>query len=157
MLHNGQTFPTLSFRAVGGGILTLPDDLAGAFGVVLVYRGSWCPFCNAQLAAFQRAGQRLDALEVTVAALSVDDEPTSKSLVAEHGLEFPVGHSADADTVSAATGAFTNPEPHHLQSTGFVLSRSGVVLTAVYATGAIGRLVPADVAGFVDHLSSQPG
>jgi hypothetical protein len=29
--------------------------VAGGFGVVLFYRGSWCPYCNAQLRAFQRA------------------------------------------------------------------------------------------------------
>jgi len=41
--------------AVGGGTISLPDDLADSYGVVLIYRGSWCPYCNAQLAAFSRA------------------------------------------------------------------------------------------------------
>src|SRR6187399_3262034 len=45
-LHNGQHFPSLSLPAVGGGTVSLPDDLAGSFGVVLIYRGSWCPYCN---------------------------------------------------------------------------------------------------------------
>ena len=58
-LRNGQPFPPLEVPAVGGGTISLPDDLAGSYGVVLIYRGSWCPYCNAQLAAFSRA---LDAL-----------------------------------------------------------------------------------------------
>ena len=33
----------------------LAGDLAGSYGIVLVYRGSWCPYCNAQLASFSRA------------------------------------------------------------------------------------------------------
>jgi peroxiredoxin len=36
--------------------VTVPEAFAGQFGVLLFYRGSWCPYCNAQLRAFQRAG-----------------------------------------------------------------------------------------------------
>lgn len=154
-LHNGDTFPDLTIRAVGGGSISLPDDLGGSYGVVLLYRGSWCPYCNAQLAAFARAGDALAALGVRVVALSVDDESTSAALVAKLRLGFPVGYGADVDAVAAATGAFTNDDPKHLQSTGFVLDPDGRVLTAVYSSGAIGRLVPEDVVGFVRYLRSH--
>ena len=154
-LNNGDRFPSLQLNAVGGGKLSLPDDLAGSFGVVLAYRGSWCPYCNAQLAEFSRAGDTLAELGVKVAALSADDEATSAALVAKHRLMFPVAHSADAGTVAAATGAYTNPEPSYLQSTGFVLAPDGTVLTAVYSSGAIGRLVADDVIGFVKYVQSQ--
>lgn len=73
-LHNGQQFPALSVPAVGGGSISLPDDLAGSYGIVLIYRGSWCPYCNAQLASFSRAMERLDQIGAKVVALSVDDE-----------------------------------------------------------------------------------
>jgi len=155
LLGNGDVFPSLQLAAVGGGTISLPGDLAGSFGVVLFYRGSWCPYCNAQLAAFHRAEDKLAELGVKVVALSVDDEATSAALVAKHHLGFPVGHSADADAVAAATGAFTNADPHHLQSTGFVLAPDDTVLTAVYSSGAIGRLVPEDVLGLVQHAQSQ--
>ena len=98
--------------------MSLPDDLAGSFGVVLFYRGAWCPYCNAELRAFQRASESLADVGAFVVALSVDDEATTKELVAKHGLTFPVGHSADARAVAAATGAFVNDEPTYLQSTG---------------------------------------
>ena len=54
MLSTGDEFPTLAIDAVGGGTILLPHDLEGSFGVVLMYRGSWCPHCNPQLAAFSR-------------------------------------------------------------------------------------------------------
>ena len=154
-LGNGDVFPLLQLAAVGGGTISLPADLAGSFGVVLVYRGSWCPYCTAQLAAFGRAQDKLAEVGAKVVALSVDDEATSAALVAKHHLDFPVGHSADADAVAAATGAFTNTDPHHLQSTGFVLAPDGTVLTAVYSNGAIGRLVPDDVVGLLRYVQSQ--
>ena len=154
-LHNGQSFPSLHIPAVGGGQISLPDDLAGSYGVVLFCRGSWCPFCNAQLAAFAGASDRLTELGVEVVALSVDDEQTSAALADKHRLSVRLGHSADADKVAAVTGAYTNDDPRYLQSTGFVLGRDGVVLTAVYSSGAVGRLVAEDVVGFVADIQSR--
>ena len=154
-LRNGDIFPFLSIAAVGGGTISLPGDLAGAFGVVLIYRGSWCPYCNAQLAAFSRAAEKLADLGVKVVALSVDDAATSAALVEKHRLAFPVGYGADADAVAAATGAYTNDNPRYLQSTGFVLDPDGKVITGVYSTAAIGRLVAGDVAGFVSYVKSR--
>lgn len=154
-LNNGDTFPTLTVDAVGGGTISLPDDLAGSFGVVLIYRGSWCPFCNAQLAGFSQAADTLAELGIKTVALSVDDESTSATLVAKHHLGFPVGHSADADKVAAATGAYTNDDPRFLQSTGFVLAPDGTLMTAAYSTGPLGRLVADDVIGLVRYTQSQ--
>jgi peroxiredoxin len=155
-LNYGQLFPTLDVSAVGGGTISLPSDLAGFYGVVLIYRGSWCPYCNAQLVAFSRALDTLSELSVKVSALSVDDEETSAALVAKRRLRLPVGHSADADKIASAVGAYVNDDPHYLQSTGFILGPDGTVRLAVYSSGAIGRLVVDDVVGFIRYLTEHP-
>jgi peroxiredoxin len=152
LLGPGATFPALSLTPPGAPAFTVPDRFAGDFSVVLFFRGSWCPYCNAQLRAFQRASDSLAGAGVKVAALSVDDEPTTAELIARHGLTFPVGHSADARAVAGLTGAFVNPDPVFLQSTGFVLDPAGQVVVSVYSSGAIGRLVPEDVLGLVRYL-----
>lgn len=154
LLNNGDAFPKLTVPAVGGGQIALPDVFAGSWGVVIVYRGAWCPFCNAQLAGFAAEKDALDGLGVRVVALSVDDEATSAATAAKNHLLFPVGHSANADAVRAATGAFVNPTPHYLQPAGFVLGPDGTVKAAVYATSAIGRMLAKDVVGFVGYLKS---
>lgn len=64
MLRNGDVFPSLSFARVGGVEIHLPADLAGGFGVILFHRGAWCPYCNAQLAAFARASDELSVQQV---------------------------------------------------------------------------------------------
>jgi peroxiredoxin len=130
----------------------VPSVFDGRYGVVLFYRGSWCPYCNAQLRAFQRATDSLAEVGASVVALSVDDEATTTELIAKHRLAFPVGHSADAAAVSAATGAFVDPAGGFLQSTGFVLDPAGNVVVSVYSSGAIGRLVPEDVVGLIRYL-----
>jgi peroxiredoxin len=152
LLSPADTFPPLTLPRVGGGSLTLPDDLEGHYGVVLFYRGSWCPYCNAQLRAFQRVADRLSEVGAAPVALSVDDENTTAELIAKHRLTFPLGHSADAKAISAATGAFVDPAGGFLQSTGFVLDPSGRVVVSVYSSGAIGRLVPEDVVGLIRYL-----
>ncbi len=152
LLSPGDQFPALSMTLPGGGTVTLPGALAGEFSVILFYRGSWCPYCNAQLRAFQRAAGSLAETGARVVALSVDDEATTAELIAKHGLTFPVGHSADARAVAAETGAFVNEDPLFLQSTGFVLDPAGRVVVSVYSSGAIGRLVPEDVIGLVRYL-----
>jgi peroxiredoxin len=152
LLHPGDRFPTFTVTLSDGGTLVLPDDLAESFGVVLFYRGAWCPYCNAQLRAFQRAAESLADVGAKIVALSVDDETTTRELIAKHHLAFPVGHSADAHRIAAATGAFVNDEPTYLQSTGFVLDPEGRVVVSVYSSGAIGRLVAEDVVGLIRYL-----
>jgi peroxiredoxin len=153
-LRNGEPFPSISVEPVGGGRITLPEDLAGYFGVVLFYRGSWCPYCKAQLTAFARAHDELTSLGVKVVALSVDDEATSAAFATSLGARFPIGHSADVDRIAALTRAYTHDSPKYFQTTGFMLDPDGLLITAVYSSGAIGRLVPADVAGFVRYVLS---
>jgi len=152
LLHPGDTFPELTLNLPGGQVIQVPGSLAGEFGVVLFNRGAWCPYCIAQLRAFQRASESLAQAGVQVVALWVDDEKTTAQFTAEHGLTFPLGHSADARVVAAKTGAFVNEDPLYLQSTGFVLDPQGKVIVSVYSSGAIGRLVPEDVLGLVRYL-----
>ncbi|HTZ90849.1 MAG TPA: peroxiredoxin family protein [Streptosporangiaceae bacterium] len=152
LLQPGDAFPELSFTVPAGETFKVPDLFEDRFGVLLFYRGSWCPYCNAQLRAFQRNIGVLADLGVQVAALSVDDEATTAALIAKHGLTFPVGFGADARAVADLTGAFVNPDPVYLQSTGFVLNPRGKVVVSVYSSGAIGRLVPEDIQGLVRYL-----
>jgi peroxiredoxin len=154
-LNNGDAFPPLTLDTVADGAVSVVQHLAGHYGVILMYRGSWCPYCNAQLSAFARAKEKLDELGIRVVAMSVDDKIDAGTLVEKHRLNFPVGYRVDADRVAAATGAYVNDSPRYLQSTGFVLDPDGRILTAVYSSGAIGRLVAEDVIGFVRYVKSK--
>ncbi len=154
-LSNGDAFPVLTCDTVKDGALSVTHHLARSYGVVLLYRGSWCPYCNAQLAGFARAKEQLDALGLKVIALSVDSKADATAMVEKHRLNFPVGYGADAERIAAATGACLNDNPRYMQSTGFVLDPDGKVITAVYSSGAIGRLVAEDVIGFVRYVKSK--
>jgi len=155
LLNPGDTFPAIPLTTVDDQKVAIPEALAGSYGVVLFYRGSWCPYCMAQLRAFQRATESFAETGITVVALSVDDRETTAETIAKHGLTFPVGHGADARAIAGVTGAFVNEDPLHLQSTGFVLDPQGRVVVSVYSSGAIGRLVPEDVRGLVTYVKEH--
>ena len=154
-LNNGDAFPVLTLDTIRDGTLSVTHHLAGSYGAVLIYRGSWCPYCNAQLAAFARAKGKLDELGLRIAALSVDNKADAATLVEKHSLNFPVGYGVNAEKIAVSTGAYVNDSPRYLQSTGFVLDPDGKVITAVYSSGAIGRLVAEDVIGFVRYVKSK--
>ena len=152
LLRPGNPFPQLTLSIPGGQTVEVPGSFADNFGVVLFNRGAWCPYCAAQLRAFQRAHGSMAEIGIKAAALWVDDEETTAQFTAKHGITFPLGHSADARAVAELTGAFVNEDPLYLQSTGFVLNPQGTVVVSVYSSGAIGRLVPEDVTGLVRYL-----
>jgi len=152
LLHPGDEFPALTVTLPEEGRLELPKAFEGHFGVVLFFRGAWCPYCNTQLRAFQRALKNLAEVDAKVVAVSADDEATTQGLVTKHKLGFPVGHSADVRAFAEATGAFVNDDPTYLQSTGFVLDPTGRVIVSVYSSGAIGRLMPEDAVGFIRYI-----
>lgn len=77
--------------------------------------------------------------------------------IAKCKLSFPVGHGANADQIATLTGVYVNQTLRYLQSTGFVLDPDGHVLSAVYSSGPIGRLVAEDVIGMVNYLKSKAG
>src|SRR5436853_5835188 len=114
LLNPGDHFPPITITPVDGEAIDLPDALDGHFAVVLFNRGSWCPYCNGQLRAFERASRTLADNGIRIVSLSVDDKEAATALVATHKLTFPVGYGADAQAVAAATGAFVNPDPVYL-------------------------------------------
>jgi peroxiredoxin len=152
-LQNGQAFPAFDVPAVGGGTISIRQSLQGSYGVVLIYRGAWCPYCQAQLAGFQRASEKL--AEAGIKVVAFDDEATTRGTIEKFKLSFPLSHSADADKVASITGAYTNESPHYLQATGFLLAPDGKILNAVYSSGPLGRLVGEDVIGMVAYLKSK--
>ena len=151
-LRNDERFPTITASRVGGGEMTIPQDLVGRWAVLLFYRGHWCPYCRQQLLDFQRAREQLNDLGAEVVALSVDSLEQAQQTVDRHRLSFPVLYGLDAHWVEKTIGASINKHPLYLQATDSVLRPGGTVAVAVYSSSAIGRLVAADTINFLKYL-----
>ena len=110
-LSNGEHFPMIIASRVGGGEMSIPQDLAGRWTVLLFYRGHWCPYCRQQLLDFQRAQEQLNELGAEVVALSVDSLEQAQQTVERHRLTFPVLYGLDAHEVAKTIGASFNEDP----------------------------------------------
>lgn len=154
-LEVGDPFPRMTASRVGGGEISLPDDVADGWAVLLFYRGHWCPYCRRQLADFQRSLDRFRSVDVRVRALSADPGDEARATVEEHRLEFPVGFGLDPARARDELGAYLGEDDRFIQATGFVLRPGGRVALAVYSSGAVGRLVAADVLGLVEYARSR--
>ena len=157
VLEVGEKHPSLTeLQGVGAAFKRLPEAFAGHFAVDLFYRGSWCPYCNAELRAFQRGLDILTSVEAKTEALSVDDEDTTEEFVGNLGLTFPAGHVADVRGITESPGPFVNDDPIHLQPTGFVLDLAGRVVVPLDSSGAARRLLHHDAAGLTRYLPEHP-
>ena len=151
-LENEAQFPTITAARVGGGEMTIPQDTAGKWTVLLFYRGHWCPYCRQQLLDFQQASQQLSEIQTQVVALSVDPLEQAQQTVERQRLSFPVLYGLNAHEVAEKIGVSVNEEPTYLQATGFVLKPDGTIAVSVYSSGAIGRLAATDTINFIKYM-----
>ena len=151
LLTPGDEFPALTLNLLGGDTLELP--LADGYTVVLLYRGAWCPYCNAQLRAFERAQGKLAEVGARVVALSIDDEATTQATDRQARARRTL--SATAQT-PARRGSDRRTRESRRRLPGVDRlrrkRRSGKVAVSVYSSNAIGRLVPDDVLGFIRYM-----
>lgn len=108
-----------------------------------------------QLAAFQRALDKLTDEGIRVVAASTDPADKAKETVRNQSLTFAVGYALDLQKTAATLGAFYEERRGILQSTGYLLKPDRTIVVAQYSTGPIGRLVWQDVLGLVQFYKKQ--
>ena len=73
--------PDFALATPSGSLVGLSDELRSGPVVISFYRGEWCPFCEAELAALLAAQPAMAALGATL--LLISPEPPSKALIAK--------------------------------------------------------------------------
>jgi peroxiredoxin len=86
----GSQAPNFRLPDARGGEVELAELRARGPVVVVFYRGAWCPYCNLQLAAFQRALDDITAAGASLVAISPQTPDSSLTLAERAGLEFHV-------------------------------------------------------------------
>ena len=108
-----------------------------------------------QLAAFQRALDKLTDEGIRVVAASTDPADKAEETVRSQSLTFPVGYGLDLKETATTLGAFYEERRGILQSTGYLIKPDRTIAVAQYSSGPIGRLVWQDVLGLVQHSKKQ--
>ena len=106
------------------------------------------------MAAYEAAKAELNALDVTVLAVSTDNEEQARE-VKGRGLTFPVAYGAtkaDAETIGAW---WSDDRGGFVQPAEFLLGRGGVVLGSMYASGPVGRMAVDEVIHVVEFRENR--
>ena len=89
-LAAGQEAPDFALPNVHGRQVSLSEALRTGPAIVTFYRGGWCPYCNIQLKAYQRALPAITDLGGQLIAISPQLPDASLSTAEKNGLEFEV-------------------------------------------------------------------
>lgn len=89
-LKEGDLAPDFTLPDALGKPVTLSQLLAQGPVVVIFYRGEWCPYCNLELRAYQKALPQLQELGATLVAISPQTPDHSLSTVEKQNLAFAV-------------------------------------------------------------------
>ena len=98
----GDKAPDFELPDANGNPVRLADLLAKGAVILNFYRGSWCPYCNLELRAYQRDLTRIHAAGAELVAISPMLPDESLSIAEKNALEFPVL----SDVGSAVSEAF---------------------------------------------------
>lgn len=89
-LGEGDKAPDFELPDAFGDPVRLSELLGNGPVVVSFYRGEWCPFCNLELQALQRAMGDIESAGATLVAISPNTPDITMSVVDRHALTFPV-------------------------------------------------------------------
>jgi peroxiredoxin len=89
-LQAGDFAPDFTLPDARGGVITLSRLLARGPVVLSFYRGGWCPYCNLELRALQRALPDIKRLGAELVAISPQTPDESLSTAEKNALSFAV-------------------------------------------------------------------
>ncbi|MFI8221246.1 peroxiredoxin family protein [Streptomyces sp. NPDC085932] len=122
----GGLAPDFSLPNAVGETVRLADRLTEGPVVLSFYRGSWCPYCNAELHAYQEALPAFRREGAHVIAVSPQAPDDSISLTEKHNLKFDVLSDVHQRVIGAYRIRYVFPEsvkPHLLKGTVAALAR----------------------------------
>jgi peroxiredoxin len=89
-LQEGDRAPNFRLPNAQGGSVELNAVLKRGPVVLAFYRGQWCPYCNLELRAYQKALPQLQALGASLIAVSPQTPENSLSTAERNELAYPV-------------------------------------------------------------------
>jgi len=171
----GDVAPSFALESASGRTVALADSLANGPVIVTFYRGEWCPFCDLQLRAYQKALPEFKARGATLIAISPQSPSTSRATAENRSLGFEV-LSDRGNAVAKAYGiAFSmNADEQELHKAfgadlpkinaaadwdipvpaTFVVDRSGRIAWAHVDSNYTTRAEPADIVKALNALQA---
>jgi peroxiredoxin len=105
----GEKAPDFTLPDAKGGHVRLADRLAEGPVVITFYRGSWCPYCNLELRAYQAALPGFRAAGASLMAISPQLPDDAMSMTEKHSLEYDVLSDVEQTVLDAFKIRFELP------------------------------------------------
>ncbi|MGO8874044.1 MAG: peroxiredoxin-like family protein [Acidimicrobiales bacterium] len=170
----GDTAPDFTLSDAIGNQVALADLLGRGPVVVTFYRGEWCPYCNLQLRALQKALPEIVSAGATLVAISPQSPDHGLTMTEKHELAFPVLSDLDQSVSESykvrfdVTGELEDLQVNVFQNdpaqqnadgrrslsvpSTFVIDRDGIVRFASVNADWRVRVEPADVIAALEAL-----
>jgi peroxiredoxin len=89
-LKEGEAAPDFTLPDAASNAVTLSELLKQGPAVVTFYRGTWCPYCNLTLRAYQQALPQIQTLGASLVAISPQTPDNSLTMQEKNELTFAV-------------------------------------------------------------------
>jgi peroxiredoxin len=106
----GDIAPAFTLNDPDGHPVSSADLLSRGPLVLTFYRGVWCPYCNMELQALQKALPSFRELGANLVAISPQNPVNSRKSVRTNGLSFPILSDPGNATAAAFGLRFTLPD-----------------------------------------------
>lgn len=144
VLEPGMPMPDGELLDAAGRPTTLTEARGDRIGVVVFYRGAWCPYCNIALRTYQEhLAAALSEHGATLIAVSPQRPDGSLTMREKHELTYPV-LSDPGNQIAAKLGILTAPSDGAVEAQAAL----GLDLVDVNADGT--RALPMPTVAIVD-------
>ena len=152
----GDTAPLFELPNATGKHVSLKDSVVHGNVVLVFYRGTWCPYCNLSLNAYQRVLEQIKALGANLIAVSPQTPDNSLGIIEKNALAFEVLSDDGNTIISQYTTIVSNPE-----TSTEAAAKLGADLTSFYANKKVEVPIPAvfviNKAGKITFAKSEGG
>ncbi len=108
----GNQIPKIELPNANGRLVAINELLQNQRVVLTFYRGGWCPYCNLELRALQKALPQIEAKGAKLVAISPQTPDSSLSTQEKNELSFEV--LSDKDNLVAHAMNLVYPLPDEL-------------------------------------------
>ncbi|MBU2882496.1 AhpC/TSA family protein [Psychrosphaera sp. B3R10] len=87
-MKRGQALDNVCLEDIDQKTVCTDDVLSSKPTILIVYRGGWCPYCNAQLNRLMKIEKQLTALGFQLIAVSPDSNKNIKDMKQQDGISY---------------------------------------------------------------------
>lgn len=97
----------------------------------------------------------IEALGISVYALSTDSREEAQQTADKHNLSFPVMYGMDGPKTAELLGSYYEERRNIIHPSNFILGPDKKIVSITLSSGPVGRLTPEDVVRIVTFYKKQ--